>query len=396
MAGAVLGAGGVMFLRERPDPTPVLGSGSTLARVSTSQDNDAPDAVVKDSSVQTELAPGFDLGQILRRDGNGPWHRQTIDLDRVTTPYVADTAVCGSAEKVLVAAGNVSAHLSGIVLLDDVKAAVPTVWRSVDGRPWTKVPIAGAPAPSSLRPIVSKRVNGRSDRLVAVGQPLAEGQDPFTLVSDDCGETWQVHPLPVRGQGMDADAIWADNNGVLIAGSAAVNETATEEAGRVLAFWESKDGSSFVGVPARSDSIRLPGRVEELMRGGNVITLAAYRNDRDLTVLQLDGAQTGLAVVMDRVDDVQGVGLATTSVGLHFLSRREGGTRSSFTVSRSMALALTCFHGFPPCAFVSFGFSAMGPRRCISLARRTISLCKRGRSPCQIPLARPGNYRHEL
>ena len=63
------------------------------------------------------------------------------------------------------------------------------------------------------------------------------------------------------------------------------------------------------------------------MRGGNVITLAAYRNDKELTVLQLDGTLTGSAVAMQRVDDVQAVGLATTPAGLHFLSRREGGTK---------------------------------------------------------------------
>ena len=211
LAGAVFGAGAVALLDRRSDPSPLLGNtGSTVARVSTLRNRDAPDAVINDLSAPTVLAPGLDLGEVLRRDGDGPWRRQAIDLDRVATPYIAATAICGSAQDVLIAAGNVGADLSGTVLVDDVKAAVPTVWRSLKGRPWMKVSVAGAPSVSSLQAIVSTRTSGRSDGLVALGMPLRQGQDPFVTVSDDCGATWQVQPLPVRSPGVAAEAIWAD------------------------------------------------------------------------------------------------------------------------------------------------------------------------------------------
>ena len=193
LAGAVFGAGAVVLLDRRSDPSPLLGNtGSTLARVSTLRDRDAPDAVINDLS-----APGLDLGEVLRRDGDGPWRRQAIDLDRVATPYIAATAICGSAQDVLIAAGNVGVDLSGTVLVNDVKAAVPTVWRSLKGRPWMKVSVAGAPSLSSLQAIVSTRTSGRSDGLVVLGMPLRQGQDPFVTVSDDCGR-FTVSPASVR------------------------------------------------------------------------------------------------------------------------------------------------------------------------------------------------------
>lgn len=332
------------MLERRPDPTPLLGNtGVTLASAAVSQDLAPFDTSPSETGRPTILAPGLDLGQVLRRDGDGPWYSQVIDANRVDTPYVADTETCGDLKTVLVAGGNVGTDVSGTVLLDDIVSAVPTVWRSAGGRPWTRVTITGAPALSSVRAIASARSIGRPDRLVAIGEQFGpgrsvdgqgvdgqsiDGRSAYVAVSDDCGSTWRVDELPGGRDNTVAQALSLDKAGIVIVGT--TDGATPDEASFVV--WESSDGDSFdeTIVEAPTSRVRMPIEVVRRTEGRITIVRLDPRG-YEASLLAWVGSPGGTFMpVGDAIRNERPVGLVATRLGIHLLSVADGGRQFKF------------------------------------------------------------------
>ena len=359
------GVGTIVVLERRPDTTPLLGNtGATLARVTVSDDLATFDMASSEIDRPTMLAPGLDLGQVLRRDGDGPWYSQVIDPDRVDTPYVADTEVCGGSETSLVASGNVGTQLDDVVLLEDIRVAVPTIWRSAGGRRWTRIAVTEAPQPSSLRAIASARAIGFPDRLVAIGEPLSAGGKPYVAVSDDCGSTWRVDVLPDGRGSTFAEAILIDDQGVLIVG----RTDATEPYEKSLMVWRATHPDtplSFEATIVETEAsagapISFVSRSEEFV----IIGLLDSRQ-RNAALLGWDGAaKSKFTRFGESVSDWKPISIVGSAAGPHLLSLADAGRRFElrrFTIDGAPMDPLPRINGqaFRQTRFVSDGGTRM-------------------------------------
>jgi hypothetical protein len=320
--------GAIIVVQRRPDSTPLLGNvGATLARVPITQGRAEFDKVSIDSGAKgTILAPGLDLGEVLRKDGDGPWFKQVIDPERADTPYVADTVVCGDSETVLVASGNVGTELDGGVFLEESNIAVPTIWRSAANKPWTRVSVDAAPTPSSLRAIASARNIGRPNRLIAIGEQLAAGRTPYVAVSDDCGVTWKVEDLSGGRARTVADELLVDDQGVLIVG----RTDATKPDERSVIVWSGTDRDNPLSLDPTilETGATLRGEIALLRRSDQSITIGLMNRDlRSASFLLWDGTSTGTTRFGERVDDWYPIGFANGTAGPYLLSLADGGRK---------------------------------------------------------------------
>ncbi len=379
----VAAAATVVVLERRPDATPLLGNvGATLSRVPVDQDLATFDMGPTQGNIATNLEPGLDLGQVLRRDGNGPWYRQVIDPDRVDIPYVAGTAVCGDGETVLVAGGNIGTNLEGGVFLEEVQVAVPTIWRSVSGKPWARIAVKEAPQPSSLRSIVSARKSGRLDRLVAVGESLAAGGRPYVAVSDDCGTTWTVSELPGGRANTVADAVLVDDRGLLVVGRTDAN--VPDE--RSVIVWNATEPDQPLTFTATivETNASLSGQVPFVRRAEQSIGIGLVdRGTRSAAFLLWDGTPAGIfARVGEPVDQRFPIALVDSVAGPLLLSFANGGRQLElrrFTSDGAAKDALPRIDGqsFRQVRFVGDGGSTMwviGEREDFELRAWSITL----------------------
>lgn len=227
----------------------------------------------------------------------------------------------------LVAAGNVGTDLRGTVLLDDVKTAVPSIWRAAGGSPWTLASVQGGPTPSSLRAIISTRTIGTPNRLVAVGQMLGPEPSSYVAVSDDCGSTWRTQVLSGGLSSTFAEAVTADDRGIVIVGRTHGPEPLVQS----VIIWTSNDAASFAASIIDTET-SLQGRIELVIRSEATVTIGLTDNDRrGAQLLRWDGTGSGrFSRIGKSVTDLRPIGMVATPDGVRLLSFGKGGRPVEF------------------------------------------------------------------